>query len=273
MMIEQKTPYKLSGIIIVLMIIISAGGILIDNLYRDNPFVSAVWRGNDYVTLIIAVPIFIFSLLIAKRGDLRGLLVWFSMLWYTFYNYFFYLFGAAFNAFFLLYVALVTLSLFALISGLLHLDITRIKERFSPEMPVKWISGYMLFVAAGLSVVYIMQSLNFIVNGQIPEIVELTAHPTSVVFAIDFPFLIAPFVLTALWLRKRHPWGYALAVILNVKGAIYTLVLTVGSYSAGATAEMPLWIFLTIACIIVSVYMLTNLTGKSANNTYDVNQK
>ena len=263
---EHKASYNLSGIIIVLMIISSAGGLIIDNLYRDNPFVSAVWRGNDYVTLIVAVPIFFFSLLIAKRGEQRAQLIWFSMLWYTFYNYTFYLFGAAFNAFFLLYVALFTLSLFALIFGLPHLDTKKIKQRFSTEMPVRWISGYMLFVAAGLSVVYIMQSLNFIVTGQLPEIVGITSHPTSVVFAIDFPFLIVPFVLTAFWLWKRQPWGYALAVILNIKGAIYTLVLAVGSFLAGATAEMPLWIVLTIAGFIVSVYMLTNLTGKSMNN-------
>ncbi|MCW3490479.1 hypothetical protein [Dethiobacter alkaliphilus] len=259
---EQKIPYNLSGIIVILMIISSVGGLLIDNLYRDNAFVSAVWRGNDYVTLIVAVPIFIISLLIAKKGEPRALLIWFAMLWYSFYNYIFYLFGAAFNAFFLLYVALFTLSLYALIFGLPHLDITKIKERFSPDLPVKWISGYMLFVAAGLSTVYTIQSLNFVVTGQLPEIVELTAHPTSIVFAIDFPFLIVPFVLTAIWLWKRQPWGYALAVILNVKGAIYTLVLAVGSYSAGATAEIPMWITLTIAGVIVSGYLLKNMQAQ-----------
>lgn len=176
---EHKVSFNLSGIIIVLMIISSLGGLFIDNLYRDNLFVSAVWRGNDFVTLFVAVPIFIASLLFAKRGEPWALLVWFSMLWYTFYNYIFYLFGSAFNAFFLLYVALFTLSLYALIFGLPHLDVTGIKERFSTGMRVKWISCYMLFVAAGLSVVYIMQSVNFIVTGQLPEIIELTAHPAS----------------------------------------------------------------------------------------------
>jgi hypothetical protein len=58
---------------------------------------------------------------------------------------------------------------------------------------------------------------------------------------------------------------------LLVKGAVYTLVLTAGSLFAanagvpGASAETPLWIFLTIANLIASLFLLGNL--KSANRT------
>jgi hypothetical protein len=34
-----------------------------------------------------------------RRGSIRGLLIWLGGLWYFFYNYMFYLFGAAFNEF------------------------------------------------------------------------------------------------------------------------------------------------------------------------------
>ncbi len=263
---ECKVPYILSGIIAILMVIGSLGGLLIDTLYRDNAFVTAVWRGNDFVTLFVAAPLLVASLIIVKRGSQRALLVWFSMLWYTLYNYLYYLFGASFNVFFLLYVSLFTLSIFALIIGLSHLDVEAISHQFRTTTPVKWISGYMMFVAVGLSTVYLIQSLNFIVTGQLPEIIELTGHPTSIVFAIDFPFVVSFFILAAVWLWQRQPWGYVLSVILNVKGAVYTLVLTVGSFSAGATAETPLWIFLTIASFIASGYLLVNMHGTNINS-------
>ena len=69
------------------------------------------------------------------------------------YNYAFYLFGAAFNAFFLVYAALLALSIFALIFGLSSLDVEKLCRQFSPRTPVKWIGGYFLFVAVGLSLV------------------------------------------------------------------------------------------------------------------------
>jgi hypothetical protein len=70
------------------------------------------------------------------------------------------------------------------------------------------------------------------------------------------------FVLSAIWLWKRRPWGYVLAVMSIVKGATSTLVLTVVLIWAanagvpGASAEMPLWLVLTVAGLVVSLYLL-----------------
>lgn len=191
------------------------------------------------------------------------------MLDYTLYNYAFYLFAAAFNRFFLIYVALFTLAIFALIFGLAKLDVNAISQNFRARTPVKWISGYMLFVAVGLSGVYIVQSLSFITTGQLPPIVTLTGHPTSVVFALDLSLLTPFLALGAIWLWRRRPWGFALAAILLVKGVIYTLVLTAGSLFAadagvpGSSAETPLWIVLTIAGLIASLFFLGNLEPAS----------
>lgn len=62
------------------------------------------------------------ALVLARRGSGRAQLVWLGMLAYTLYNYAFYLFGAAFNSLFLVYAALFTLSVFALLFGLVALD-------------------------------------------------------------------------------------------------------------------------------------------------------
>lgn len=274
---EPKLAYSLSAIIAVLMIVASAGGLFIEGLYRDNLFVTSAWRGNDLVTLLVAVPALITALILSRRGSQRAQLVWLGMLDYTLYNYAFYLFGAAFNRFFLIYVALFTLAIFALIFGLTKLDVNAISQNFRARTPVKWISGYMLFVAAGLSSVYIVQSLSFIATGQLPPIVALTGHPTSVVFALDLSLLTPFLALGAIWLWRRRPWGFALAAILLVKAVVYTLVLTAGSLFAanagvpGASAETPLWIVLTIAGLIASWLLLGNL--EPANRAGFVNDR
>ena len=54
------------------------------------------------------------------------MLVWMGVMLYMFYNYAFYLFGAKFNEFFLIYVALFSLSLYSIIIGLLNVNIHKI---------------------------------------------------------------------------------------------------------------------------------------------------
>lgn len=49
----------LSYLIAGLALVASAGGIFIDGLYRGNDFVVSAWLGNDIVTLVVAVPIFL----------------------------------------------------------------------------------------------------------------------------------------------------------------------------------------------------------------------
>lgn len=262
---KPTSAYVLSGIIAILTIVASAGGLFIADLYRDNSLVTSAFRGNDLVTLVVALPLLIAALILSMRGSQRAQLVWLGMLDYTLYNFAFYLFGAAFNSLFLIYAALFTLSIFALIFGLAKADVSAVSRKFHARTPVKWISSYMLFVAVGLSGVYIAQSLGFIATGQLPSIVILTGHPTSVVFALDLSFVVPVLVLGAIWLWKRQPWGYVLAAIANVKGAIYMLALAASTVSAvqkGASEDLSqvvLWEGIGVGCLIASLFLLGNL--------------
>jgi hypothetical protein len=264
MKMKPSTPYTLSIIIALLAAIASAGGLLLDGLYRDNAFVTTTWLGNDAITLFLAVPILAGSLFFSARGSHKAQLVWMGALDYMLYNYAFYLFGASFNAFFLIYAALLGLSIFALIFGLMNVDVNGIRAQFRESTPVKWIGGYFLFVGVGLSAVYLMQSIAFIFTGQLPSIVTISGHPTSIVFALDLTLLVPWFVVGALWLMKRQPWGFVIAGILSVKGPLYTLVLAVNTVlvmKAGLTgaAELPLWITLTLLGLLTSGLLYGNM--------------
>jgi len=67
--------------------------------------VLATWFGNDWVTPAIALPLLTTGLLLDRRGSICGRLLWLGALGYAVYNYAFFLFGAALNSFFPLYVA------------------------------------------------------------------------------------------------------------------------------------------------------------------------
>jgi len=259
-----RPAFILSIIITILAAGASLGGLLLEDLYRDNPFVRITWLGNDAVTLLLAVPVLIAALVFAARGSVKAQLVWMGALDYMLYNYAFYLFGAAFNAMFLVYVALLGLSIFALIFGLANLDTRGIARQFKPKTPVGWIGGYFLFVAAGLSAVYVMQSVGFIISGQLPGIVGISGHPTSIVFALDLTLLVPWLVVGAVWLIKRRAWGYVIGGILGVKGPLYTLILAVNSIlvmraGLAETNEVPLWGTLTVLGLAASAMVYGNM--------------
>jgi hypothetical protein len=74
-------------------------------------------------------------------------------------------------------------------------------------------------------------------------------------------------VLTAggvlLW--RRHPWGYVIAAIASIQGALYLLVLSVNSVVAiqrglaSAPGELPIWGTLTLVTTVIALVLLANL--------------
>lgn len=264
MFAKFKISIILSVIIIIAAITASAGGLFIGDLYRDNSLIKAAWYGNDLVTLFIVVPLMVASLLLTIRGSQRAQLIWMGTLWYMVYNYIFYLYAAAFNKFFLLYVVLFTLSTYALIFALMNSEPQKISQKFNLRTPVKWISGYMLFFASLLGVLWIVTSLSFIITGQVPQDIVKTGHPTGVVYATDLSLLIPALVLSAILLWKRQPWGYVLSAVVMIKSINYSLVLIIMSLvshiKAGqGDAFMPLWIFLSVGCIVSCGLLLGNM--------------
>lgn len=264
-----KTSKILSVLIVILAAVASAGGLFLDGLYRDNTFVTAVWKGNDAVTLFVAVPLLVIALILVQRGSKRAQLIWLGSLDIILYTYAFFLFAAALNWFFLLYIALFTLPIFALLFGLINLDAEAIREQFRQKTPVKWIAAYMIFVALGLTVVYMIQFVGFVASDQVPAIVLKTDHPTNVVPAMDFSMVIPWLVLGGVWLWQRRPWGYVIGAIMIVKGAVYMLSLTAASVwplMAGfpeAASEIPLWGSLCVGFLIAAGFFFGNMKPTS----------
>lgn len=259
-----KLSFYLSIIIIILAIVVSAGGLFIGDLYQDNDFTKLAWFGNDLVTLFVAVPMMIISLLFSIRNSDKAKLIWMGSLWYMVYNYIFYLYGSAFNRFFLLYVALFTLSTYALIFALIKVDSKEISKKFNSKTPIKWISGYMIFFALLLGILWTVMSLSSIINGELPDQVIDTNHPTAVIFATDLSFLIPAIIVSAVLLWKRKSWGYVLAPIVLTKSVTYSIVLIVMSINAYIEVGegdpfLVLWIVLSVACIVSLAFLMGNM--------------
>ncbi|XMB65970.1 hypothetical protein RI065_06600 [Mycoplasmatota bacterium zrk1] len=263
-----KSKFKLSiifsVIIIILSVIVAGGGLFFPDVYRDNEIITTAFYGNDIVTLFLVVPMMIVALILCLRGSQKAQLVWMGTLWYMMYNYIFYLYGAAFNVFFLSYVALFTLSAYGLIFALIRVDSRKLAGYFSNNTPIKWISTYMFFFSGLLGVLWIAISLSFIFTGEVPVNIIETGKDTGIVFATDLSLLIPSLIVSGILLLKKNHWGPILSSIVLIKCVTYSLVLIVMSaidYIRNRHTDpfILLWVVLSIGCIISLWFLLKNM--------------
>lgn len=262
---KNKGMHILSIIIAILTFSASIGGLLINNLYRDtNSNVLKAWYINDLITLVVALPLFVFAIIFSIKGSKRSLLILLGMLDYCLYNFTFYLFGATLNLFFPIYVAIFTLSVFAIVIGITKVDIQELKTKSYNTRYYRVISVYMFIWAGILGIAWIGQWFNFALTGKMPQIMLDMGSSNFLIGAIDLSFVVSVVIFTAVWLWQRRPWGYVLSVICNVKGAVYTVVLMAGSLvqardgAEGALALMGLWMFIFIGCLLSTIALLWN---------------
>ena len=238
----------------------ASGGLLIKGLYRDNAWVVSIYRGTDWVTLLVVVPLLLGALFLARRGTPQALPVLAGLSYYVFYNNVYYLF-TAFNRFFLVYAAIFVLSAASVISVLLAVDPGRIGAR-GPDPVRKPVGLAMLAMAAILAVMWIGQSLLFVANGKVPQLILDTGGTTHMVAALDLTLIVPLLALGAVWLWKGRPWGRVLALALNVQCSIITLVLVVSTpFQAAAGVKdawtfFPLWAFMGVVFWISAAVML-----------------
>ncbi len=118
-------------------------------LYRvDSVSAASQAIAQDVVTLVVGLPLLLIALWLYRRGSLRGQLLLAGTLAYFLYTYTSMAFGASFNPFFLVYVALFSLSLFAFISALASVDLRSLPAHFSARLPRRAIAVFMFVCAA-----------------------------------------------------------------------------------------------------------------------------
>jgi len=241
----------------------AALGLLFPGRYRDAEWIAATWWGNDWVTLGLAMPLLCVGWARAAHGSTRGLLLWLGVLGYGVYNYAYYLFGAALNVFFPVYLFAVLLFSFALVALLQHIDPTRVTAHFRATMPVRVVGAYFVFVGVGLATVW-MTMWAAHVFGDRPTPIEPEAF--KLVAALDTVLMVPALATSGALLLRRQPWGYVIACAAGVQASLYLTVLSVNSAVLVARrfvvppGELAIWGTLAATMVGMTLLLFTNIT-------------
>jgi hypothetical protein len=228
--------YALSGLVAVSLAVSSVAGLLVGQrgLYGSDPATLPAFLGQDAISLVVGLPLLLGSLWLARRGSLRGLLLWMGALFYAAYSYTFYVLGAPFGPLFPAHVAIVAASLYALICLLVSIDAGAARARFSDRAPTRLIGGFLVAMALLFAQKWVAAIVATLAGGATPGMVERD------VWALDLTVLLPAMAAGGVLLWRRRPWGYAAAGLLLVKVAFTGLALVATTWLAtrwGAPAD------------------------------------
>jgi hypothetical protein len=259
-------PRKPTVTLAALMTAQSLTGLMAPEQYRDVEWIKATWYGNDWLTLIVAVPLLLMSSVGAARGSARAFLLWAGAVGYAVYDYAFYLLGAALNAFFPLYVVCVVLAAVILILTLAKLDAAAITLRARPAAPLPLIGGSFIMIGIGLAVVWTAMWAAHVFAGR-PTPVDPEAF--RLVAALDLSMMVPALVSGGVLLWRRRPWGVVLAAIAGVQGSLYLAVLSINSLIAIARGlatwpgELVIWGPLAAVTVTVTLLLLVSVRPRN----------
>ena len=230
--------------------------------YFDTISLAAQQEGNDLITLTVGLPLLAISTLLAFRDSLRGRLALTGTLGFFLYTYMSMSMLSSYNALFLVYVALFSLSLFAFILSMMSFDLTDLPQHFSARLPRGWIAGLMFLVGGFLLLAWLGRIVPPLLQNQTPTLENTT---TLVIQAMDLGLIVPLAILSSILLLRRSPWGYLLTSVTLMKGVTLGLAVSamaINMAQKGIADSMGIMIpffVITLLNILAAAILLKNV--------------
>jgi len=194
---DFKLAYLISLLIAVMMTAASVIGITNQSTIYPTDELRQTFMPNDVVNLIIGVPILLGSLWLTHQEKLIGILFWPGALLYVLYNYVAYVFGMPFNVLYLLYLSLVTLSVYTIIAVAASINGRVVQQRLTGRVPERLAGG----VLSGLGLLFMVR----VVAVMVPALADETTIVPTELGVLIADFIISPAMIVGgilLWQRK-----------------------------------------------------------------------
>ncbi|TCC08505.1 hypothetical protein [Kribbella soli] len=232
--------------------------------HQETAVLADASTAQDIVNLFLVAPLTAVLGVLASRGSLRAYLCWLGFVAFTVYNYAIYAFSIHFGPLFLVWVAVLGLSLFAMIGGLATLDTASVKEHFRDrgEPLPAW---FLIVVAALFAVLWLSEIVPDLLAGNPSTSATEWKVPTSPVHVLDLAFFLPAALASGVLLLRRHPVGYATAPAQLSWVVLTCLPILVGPFVADSRGHKPGWtVMAPLGVLFVIALMALVLLLRSA---------
>ena len=239
---------------------------------HDSYFKAPVLTGSDLAMLVLAVPALIIALRNkARRSTLSSQLFYSSVLGSVLYYAASLAFGATYNAYHLLYIALFACSLFAFIMSIRAMDLDSLKEAQSRKLPSKGLGAFLVLSGIALFIAWLPDIIPTIISGAPLPLIEV--YTTEITYVLDMG-IISPAMFICLYLLKKGDGlgkvilasMLTLCVLMGVMLPVQTIYQTL----AGIVTTVPVLIFkigvFTVLAVFAAYFNVRLYRGLSAQD-------
>jgi len=222
---------------------------------------------QDYVTLFLAIPLLIISLIGYRNKSIRASFILTGTLGYFLVTYLFYMAMAMYNELFLIYVVLVGLSFFAFFLTFKQLNKLHSIELFSLKTPTKFVGWFLIINSVAIAFLWLNIIIPQLVNGTIyPE--ALNHYTTLIVQGFDLGLLLPICFVSGVLLIIKNSNGYLYSTVYIVFLSILMTALTgkiIAMATNGVNVIPVIFIIPTINIITIlsTVFMIRNIKNKT----------
>jgi hypothetical protein len=252
-------PYVLSmGLALVAMAAV-VGALFLPDAIRGPAVSVGNLQGTALVLGLVTLPVLAVAMVLVARGMTAvAIAFWLGALGSIAYQSVLFLFGVPFNSFFFAYVAMLSLSVWAMVALGGRIPIDHVGGRIGRNAPVRLVAAYLLINALLFGGLWLRATVPAVLTGD-PTFLEGTGMLTGPVQIIDFAFTLPLMILAAVLLLRRRPWGYLLSGALLVMLAIETASIGVDQWmghaadpsSPAAAAMTPVFAVMTAIGLLV----------------------
>jgi hypothetical protein len=224
---------------------------------------------QDIANLAVASPALLILAGLAIRGSLRAYLLWLGVLTFTVYNYVIYAFSIPFGPLFPLWVAVLGMSLFALIGGLTTVDHGRVAASFTNRRAVAVVAWSLIVIAILFGLLWLSEDVPALLAGGVPQSVRDMALPTNPVHVLDLAFFLPAVIYTGVQLLRRKAFAFVAApafLVFLVLTGVPIMLTPVVQVSRGATAVWGVFVpigTLTVVLVGLLAWLVASIGGSA----------
>jgi hypothetical protein len=257
----SKLSFWLTPAIALLVLIASSAGLFNKDIYAEETLSWTVQAYGQDIANLIATAALLVATYFAGKGSLKAYLVWIGVLLSLLYPYLIYAFDIHFNSLFLVYVALVGLIFYTLVSSVIHLRLDI--AQFTANGRAKVVSGFLMVVAVLFYFLWLSEDIPALLTGSTPQTVLVNGLLTNPVHVLDMALYLPAMMLTAILLWRRKLLGYILALpmlVFSILTGIGILAAFLAMSSKGMPTSLGVELFFVVIILVslaLSVLFIT----------------
>jgi hypothetical protein len=266
-----KAPWTVLALIAAcLMAVASAAGLFVDSTYAlETPEWAAQGIGQDLINVAIVFPVLVISAVLARRGSVRARLIAIGALFYVAYSYALYSLFVHFGTLFLAYVAVLGLSVYALIGATAELDTDALQGVLGARHWRRAAAVFLVVVGGIFALLWLAEIVPATLAGVTPESVEASTFAVNPIHVLDLALCLPAVVVTGVLLWKDRPRGLLFAVpfttFLSLMGtAIVAMVVVM--WWRGIPVSMPMLAVMVTIAMAADLMTILLLGGAGARS-------